>query len=852
MRRVGPSGPRGARILAVGEAPGAVEEARGEPFVGPAGDLFRKFLLQTGLVPEEMFLTNLSKYRPPENKLHHFFADGGIPNEIVRDGLAELIDEIRSVQPNVILALGNFPLWALTGKARWIDYYKDGKRIRGFTGIHDWRGSILQSTLVKGFKVIPTFHPSYIQQEGMSDHGSFLTDLERVKKESQWPEIRPLDKEIVLVEESPKVLGNYWDLIYNDAAPQWEPYEHDRFSIKEMLLEHQEVPTTLDIEFIPDTAKLLCCGVTKNSDQAFVLPTSSLSDLSYAGEIIRRTERFNAQNSMFDASILEWHYGLPIMDRVVFDTMVAAYCANVELPKGLDYLCSVYTDQPYYKGMVDWKLIKKGQQPLSIVYAYNGIDVWVQHQVMEEQKKLELCDPAVEESFRFLMKLLVPLWEMSKRGIRVDSELMRSVGEILEGEAAAKAFELMFLTGARELINVKSIVDVRKILYEDLGLPVIRSTTTGPATDDKTLAELYRRSDSEHARKIIDLIRGQRNARDLQSKFFDIEFDSDARLRGHYDPTKTVTGRLASRKFYPTNKGANQQNPPRDKRVRRAYLADRGKVFGYADLEKAESLVVAHLTQDPLMLFDHSPGQNAHKNLGERLFGKPKDDLDEFEYYMSKQTRHAGNYMEGPLVMMRNVNAVAHKTGFWVEFSDCKRFLDLYKQLHIGLPRWWRETEQLLWNGRTLENLIGFKRTFYGHIKSILPEGVAFVPQSTVGQVLNIGLLNVSGIASPYLLRLGLWQEYADIKAELDDCGFNLLQQIHDAVGFQCYSNRAERVAPLVRRALSIPLTSPKTREIFRIPVEVNLDIDPERIRLNKSNWGDCKKYEGDLVGAKT
>lgn len=847
MKRVPPSGPANARILFVGEAPGAVEEAKGEPFVGPAGQLLRNFLQMVGINPEECFFTNLSKLRPPDNKLHQFFHDGGIPNEIVRDGLAELMYEIKSVRPNVIVSLGNFPLWALTGKARWFDKIQEGKRIRGFTGIHDWRGSILHSTLVRGFKVIPTFHPSYIQQEGMSDHGIFLTDLERVKREAEFPEIRRPDPAIILVEENPKALVNWAAVVDGWEDPMWEPHDWNRFQIKDYLLSDLHKPTTIDIEFIPDTANLICTGLAKEWDKAFVIPNNNLGDLSYLGEIIRRTQSFNAQNSMFDASVLEWHYGLPIMDRVVFDTMVAAYCANVELPKGLDFLCSIHTDIPYYKGLVDWKAIKAGKQSRSIVYAYNGTDAFGQHWVMEEQIREELCDPQTEQSFRFLMRLLIPLWDMSKRGIRIDLDLMKDVKETLEGEAATKAFELMFLTGATSLINVKSPLDVKKILYEDLALPVIRKTATGPATDDKTLAELYRRSDSERARKIITLIRQQRNARDLQSKFFGLEWSKDGRIRGHYDPTKTVTGRLSSRKFYPTNEGTNQQNIPRDKRARRAFIADRGKIFGYADLEKAESLVVAHLTQDPLMLFDHSPGQNAHRNLGERLFDKPKDDLDEFEYYMSKQTRHAGNYMEGPLVMMRNVNAVAHKTGFWIEFKDAQKFLNLYKQLHIGLPRWWREVEQSLWNGRTLENLIGFRRTFFGHVKSIIPEAVAFVPQSTVGQTLNIAFLTLAGVPSPYLEARGIWHEYCDIKGELDDCGFDLLQQIHDAVGFQCKATEAERVVRLLRRAMSIPLVAPKTREVFRIPVEVLLDIDPARVAQSKSNWGDCKVYTDDL-----
>ena len=832
--------------MVVGEAPGADEERERRPFVGAAGKKLRELMLEIGLDPEECFYTNLCKYRPPGNKLEKWFLNGGIPNEAVSAGLLELMDEIQSVRPNVILACGNFPLWALTGKGHWFDKIQDGERIRGFTGIQDWRGSTLHSTLLEGFKVLPTFHPAYIIREGMKDHGTFKVDLDRLSAEAEFPEIRRPEKSIVLVETQPKLLTNYVGVIDRQEDPAWEPVPISTFAIRDLLLSKPSVPTTLDIEYIGGS-KLLCVGLTNNKDEAYVLPTETLGQLRYAEEIINATKSFNAQNSMFDASILEWHYGIKIMPRMAFDTMLAASAANVELPKGLDYLVSIYCNQPYYKGMVDWTKIKKGLQPLSVVYAYNGIDVWTQHEVMEEQRRWEFDEPAVTETFTFMMRLLQPLWDMSKRGIRVDLELMANVGQELKNEAAMKSFELMFLANAKDLINVRSRKQVAELLFGQYGLPILKRSSQGPSCDDKTLAELLLKAQSEEARRALTLIREIRTAENLQSKFFDIEFDTDGRMRGHYDPTKTVTGRLASRKFYPTGRGTNQQNAPTDKRVRRAYVADPKKIFGYADLEKAESLVVAQLTGDLRMLFDHSPGQNAHKNLGAALFKIPAEELTEEQYYLSKRTRHAGNYMQGFITFMRNVNQKAAKTGVSIDGTEAKFFIDTYRSLHPGLTRWWKTVEAELWRSRTLYNLIGRKRIFYGHVGGIVPEAVAFTPQSTVGDTLNMGLLNLEGIPSPYLERRDLWSAYADIGAELRDCGFESLQQIHDAVGFQCWERDVERVVPLVRRALQIPLTNPRTYEDFTIPVEVLLDLDPEHFRAGKSNWGDAKPYTKDL-----
>lgn len=851
MKKVPAYGPERARIMVVGEAPGADEEKEGRPFVGAAGKLLRAFLMEVGIDPEEIFYTNLAKYRPPANKLSAWFIDGGYPNEAVAEGLVELESEIHRVDPHVILACGNFPLWALTGKARWIDKTIKGERVRGFTGIQDYRGSLLPCTLAEGYKVLPTFHPAYIAREGMSDHGTFKVDLARLKEEAEFPELRRPQKTIILASEQPQILTNYVGVIDKGEAPQWMHAGINRFDIRDILLSQLDIPTTLDIEYIG--SRLLCVGLTNDKDQAYVIPTETLGDQRYTWSILDETKKFNAQNSMFDASILEWHYGQKIMSRVTYDTMLAANAANIELPKGLDYLVSIYCRQPYYKGMVDWNLIKKGQQDVKIVYAYNGIDVWTQHEVMEEQLKYEFDDPAVSRTFEFMMRLLLPLWNMSKRGIKIDLDLMSRVGDELEGEAAHKALQLMLMAGETDLINVKSNPQIAALLYDKLGLPIIKENKTGPACDDKTLAALQLKATTQEQTDAITLIRQIRNARDLKSKFFNIEFDDDGRMRGHYDPTKTVTGRLASRKFYPTNRGTNQQNIPRDKRARRAFVADPKKVFGYADLEKAESLVVAHLTGDPRMLLDHSPGQNAHRNLGTALFNKAPEDITEDEYYLCKKTRHAGNYMQGPITFQRNVNQDAHKTGVSIELKEAKFFIQTYKDIHPGLPRWWKGIEADLWKGRTLYNLVGRKRVFYGHVRGILPEAVAFTPQSTVGDVLNIGLLNVSlddegrPIPTPYLEDNNLWDDYKELALELREYGFDLLQQIHDAVGFQIWEKDVERAVPLIRRALSIPLLNPRTYEHFIIPVEVNLDLDPQRIKEWKSNWGDSKAYTKDL-----
>lgn len=861
--KVSAYGPTSARIMIVGEAPGADEEKEGRPFVGAAGRLLRQYLMEVGIDPESIYYTNICKYRPPNNQLEKFFLDGGIPNLQVMDGMRELAEEIRTVRPNVIVAAGNFPHWALTGKARWFDKTSDGKRIRGFIGITDWRGSILPSRLLgaEGFKVISTFHPSYINRQGMSDHGTFKADLSRAKSECTFADIRRPNRDIILAERDPLRLVGYRDNSGNiveswadgkGLSPNletiWEPYDVSREELREGILanlpraEEADIFSTplklltVDIEMIGSNCH--CVGVTDRKDRAIVIPTRNMGDLTYVQSIVCSGVGINAQNSMFDGSMLEWHLGMEIMPFVKFDTMFAQHSAEIEMEKGLSFLNSIHTDQPFYKDMVDWKKVKLGTQDMGVTYAYNGIDVWTQHEVAEAQIRDQLDDEGVRRTFIYEMALLNPLWRMSRRGIRIDTAAMDAARKELTTTTQRIGMDILLMAG--KPINARPSNECRWFLYDKMGLPVVKATKVGASTDDKTLAALsVAKNITEEQRRAITLVRQFRVAANLMSKFFDIEFDSDGRMRGHYDPTKTVTGRLASRKFYPTDKGTNQQNIPRDKRARRVFVADRGKIFFYADLERAESLVVAHLTGDPRMLADHSPGVDAHKSLASALYSIPEDEITEDQRYIGKKTRHAGNYMQGPMTFMKNFNQDAHKTGLSIEFSEAKMLMDRYKELHPLLKNWWDATNSRLWKTRTLYNLIGHRRIFYGHIGAILPEAVAYVPQSTVGATLNIGFLNMEGVSSPYMEERGLWDEYKMIGAELAEYGLECLMQIHDAVAGQVNEKDAERALPLIKRAMEFPLRNPRTYEDFIITAEVLADLDPAHIAEARSNWGD-------------
>ena len=125
-----------ADLMFIGEAPGADEDAQGVPFVGRAGQLLTKMIEAMGFRRDEVYIANVLKCRPPGNRDPH-------PDE-VESCEPFLFQQIQTIQPKVIVALGKFAAQTLLKTQDPIS------RLRG--RIYEYRGA----------KLIPTFHPSFL------------------------------------------------------------------------------------------------------------------------------------------------------------------------------------------------------------------------------------------------------------------------------------------------------------------------------------------------------------------------------------------------------------------------------------------------------------------------------------------------------------------------------------------------------------------------------------------------------------------------------------------------------------------------------------------------------------------
>lgn len=144
-----------ARIMFVGEAPGFHEDQQAKPFVGAAGKLLTELLQTIGLSRDEVYIVNVLKCRPPDNR-------NPAPDEI-ESCLPHLRKQIELIKPKVVCTLGNFATQVLLGKK---------------VGITKIRGQYFQ---VENFFVFPALHPAVaLHQGGMKQ--ALREDFQNLKK----------------------------------------------------------------------------------------------------------------------------------------------------------------------------------------------------------------------------------------------------------------------------------------------------------------------------------------------------------------------------------------------------------------------------------------------------------------------------------------------------------------------------------------------------------------------------------------------------------------------------------------------------------------------------------------------
>jgi DNA polymerase len=324
------------KIAICGEAWGEQEARERTPFVGAMSSQLRPMLHEAGIHPADCFMTNVFNIRY-DGKMEQFcgpkaeaikgygpLIKGRYCRAEFKTELDRLAEELCEANPNVIIAMGNTPVWALFGK----------------TGISKLRGTTAYSThCVRGFKVLPTYHPAAIIHQ-WELRPTTIVDLQKAAREAEYPEIRRPQREIWI-----------------------EPTLDD---VRRFINDFVSKDHLLSVDIETAGTQITCIGFSPRPDLGLVVPflDTRRKNRSYwqlladeqsvwhliKGVLIDPQIRKLFQNGLYDISFLYRAYGIAVAGAE-HDTMLLHHALLPESLKGLGYLGSLYTDEGAWKHM---------------------------------------------------------------------------------------------------------------------------------------------------------------------------------------------------------------------------------------------------------------------------------------------------------------------------------------------------------------------------------------------------------------------------------------------------------------------------------------------------------------------
>ncbi|MPW37463.1 DNA polymerase I [Vibrio sp. B1Z05] len=402
------------------------------------------------------------------------------------------------------------------------------------------------------------------------------------------------------------------------------------------------------------------------------------------------------QNLKYDASVLA-RYDID-MQGIAFDTMLASYVYNsVGGKHDMDSLALRFLQHP----CISFEQIAgKGKKQLTFnqidlaeasPYAAEDADVTLRlhnhlNAFLEQNEKLNSVYQDIE------IPLIPVLSRIERRGVLIDDMLLgtqsQEIAQRLD-ELQAKAFEL-----AGKEFNLSSPKQLQGILFEEMGLPVIKKTPSGaPSTNEEVLQELA--LDYPLPKLILE----HRGLAKLKSTYTDklpkMINPSTGRVHTSYHQGVTATGRLSST-------DPNLQNIPirneEGRRIRQAFVAPHGWKILAVDYSQIELRIMAHLSGDKALLEAFRTGKDIHAATAAEILGV------DIEQVTSEQRRRAKAVNFG-LIYGMSAFGLAKQLG--IARGEAQHYMDTYFERYPGVMQYMEETRSQATEQGYVETLFG-------------------------------------------------------------------------------------------------------------------------------------------------
>ena len=492
------------------------------------------------------------------------------------------------------------------------------------------------------------------------------------------------------------------------------------------------------------------------------------------------------QNIKYDLIVLR-NEGVDLRG-IAFDTMLASYILN---PSGrrhnMDALAQNYLGHTTikYKDVVGTASKEIGFDEVDVERAteYAAEDADITWRLYEKLSSLLQGDDL--QLFQDLeLPLLEVLAEMEIHGMKLDQKHLQNLSAIIEGKIEDHIKKIYSIAG--EEFNINSPKQLSVILFEKLGLPVIKKTKSGYSTDVTVLEQLAEEHD------LPEVVLAYRQLGKLKSTYVDALqdeiFSKTGRVHTSFNQTVAATGRLSS-------SNPNLQNIPirteMGREIRKAFIAEGNNHLLSADYSQVELRILAHLSGDEALIEAFQMGEDIHTRTACEIFGTSADRLDAEARRMAKAVNFGIVYGLSAFGLSRQLKIYPR---------EAKKFIDqyfaLYKKVKVYMEETVAEAKE-----------VGFTQTLMNR-KRYMPDLESQNRQlrEAAGRVAINSPVQGSAADLIKLAMIRLAQKIREKKLKS-----RMILQVHDELVFECPEEEEQEMRALVKKEMEgvVPLKVP-------------------------------------------
>ena len=387
--------------------------------------------------------------------------------------------------------------------------------------------------------------------------------------------------------------------------------------------------------------------------------------------------------------------------------------------------------------------------------------------------------------------LIYTLGDIERNGVLIDSEKLSQQSKELETKILK--LESKVQKNAGEDFNLGSPKQLQEILYEKLGLPVIKKTPKGqPSTSEAVLQELSMDF------PIVHDILSYRAISKLKSTYTDklpkMINSNTGRVHTSYHQAVTATGRLSS-------SDPNLQNIPirseEGRRIREAFIAPEGYKILAADYSQIELRIMAHLSKDQGLMDAFAKGQDIHQATAAEIFSINIDDVT------PNQRRSAKAINFG---LIYGMSAFGLSKQLQITRAEAQNYIEQYFERYPGVKNYMDETKSSAKQNGYVETVLG-RRLYLADIESSNYQRRQYAERSAINAPMQ-------GTAAD-LIKMAMTDLHSKIRNESLDA--KIIMQVHDELVIEVNENQLDELSDLTVNIMA---------DIFKLDVDLKVDAD--------------------------